>query len=171
MIIIWLMENDQPSSVSERFKHPMSVLQPFWLFSSSFMTYFQLLPDMISLLRQSWVTLCIFYIMHLPVRLHHHHPQDQEQSHSTLKSDQASCNTINISLFWKEDCVMNVQMGKSVSVTSLAGNLHDCDKYFEPGQDLRDIGTGRSRRSQKSTSGIFCQLLATFFPVSRVWMM
>ena len=63
---------------------------------------------------------------------------------------------------------MNVQMEKSVSVTSLAGNLHDCDKYFEPGQDLRDIGTGRSRRSQKSTSGIFCQLLATFFPVSRV---
>ena len=94
MIIIWLMENDQPSSVSERFKHPMSVLQQFWLFSSSFMTYFQLLPDMISLLRQSWVTLCIFYIMHLPVRLHHHHPQDEEQSHSTLKSDQASCNTI-----------------------------------------------------------------------------
>ena len=52
---------------------------------------------------------------------------------------------------------MNVQMEKSVSVTSLAGNLHDCDKCLEPGQDLRDIGPGRSRRSQKSTSGIFCQ--------------
>ena len=159
MIIIWLMENDQPSSVSERFTHSMSVLQQFWLFSSSFMTYFQLLPDMISLLRQSWVTLCIFYIMHLPVRLHHHHPQDQEQSHSTLKSDQASCNTINISLFWMEDCVMNVQMEKIVSVTSLAGNLHYCDKWLEPGQDLQNIGpSNRSRRTQTSTSCKFCPL-------------
>ena len=159
MIIIWLMENDQPSSVSERFKHPLSVLQQFWLFSSSFMTYFQLLPDMISLLRQFWVTLCIFYIMHLPVRLHHHHPQDQEQSHSTLKSDQASCNAINISLFWKEDCVMNVQIEKFVSVTSLAGNLHDCDKYLEPGQDLQNIGpSNRSRRTKKKH---FLQILSS----------
>ena len=32
---------------------------------------------------------------------------------------------------------MDVQMEKSVSVTSLAGNLHDCDKCLEPGRTYR----------------------------------
>ena len=52
---------------------------------------------------------------------------------------------------------MNVQMEKSVSVTSLAGNLHDCDKCLEPGQDLRDIGPERPSRSEKKH---FLQILS-----------
>ena len=54
---------------------------------------------------------------------------------------------------------MNVQIEKFVSVTSLAGNLHDCDKYLEPGQDLQNIGpSNRSRRTKKKH---FLQILSS----------
>ena len=58
---------------------------------------------------------------------------------------------------------MNVQMEKSVSVTSLAGNLHDCDKCLEPGQDLRTQGQGGQADLKKALPANFVKINAGYF--------